>query len=69
MLTLLEKFKGNKRGVLCVFGAFLIQVCAGCYHGTFGNLLPYFTSYLKQVSRVQTDFNYSILIKDKSRFN
>ena len=49
MLNLLENFKSNKSGILCVLGAFLIQVCAGSYHGTFGNLLPYFTSYLKQV--------------------
>ena len=99
----------NKRGLLAVFGGFLIQICAGdiyyssiksffaahkvlrlqflvglyevysdvlctacfrvkyylqtptiilldyiyfykgCYHGTFGNLLPYFTSYMRQV--------------------
>ena len=40
----------NKRGLLAVFGAFLIQLCLGCYHGTFGNILPYLTSYMKQVS-------------------
>ena len=40
----------NKRGLLSVFGAFLIQLCIGCYHGTFGNMLPYLTSYMKQVS-------------------
>ena len=49
MLILIENFKSSKSGILCVLGAFLIQVCAGSYHGTFGNLLPYFTSYLKQV--------------------
>ena len=49
MLNLIENFKSSKSGILCVLGAFLIQVCAGSYHGTFGNLLPYFTSYLKQV--------------------
>ena len=49
MLNILENFKSNKKGVFCVLGAFLIQICAGCYHGTFGNLLPYFTSYLRQV--------------------
>ena len=37
------------RGLLAVFGAFLIQLCLGCYHGTFGNILPYLTSYMKQV--------------------
>ena len=47
-----ENFSRNKRGALCVLGAFLIQVCAGCYHGTFGNLLPYFTSYMKQVNKL-----------------
>ena len=39
----------NKRGLLAVFGAFLLQLCAGSYNGTFGNLLPYFTSYMRQV--------------------
>ena len=37
-------------GVLSVFGGFLTQLCAGCYHGTFGNMLPYLTSYMKQTS-------------------
>ena len=39
----------NQRGLLAVFGAFLLQLCAGSYNGTFGNLLPYFTSYMRQV--------------------
>jgi len=38
----------NKRGLLSVFGGFLIQLVAGSYHGTFGNLLPYLTSYVRQ---------------------
>ena len=37
-------------GVLSVFGGFLTQLCAGSYHGTFGNMLPYLTSYMKQTS-------------------
>jgi len=36
------------RGFLAVFGGFLIQLTAGAYHGTFGNLLPYFSSYVKK---------------------
>jgi len=36
------------RGFLSVFGAFLIQLTAGTFHGTFGNLLPYFSSYVKK---------------------
>ena len=44
-LTMLER----NRGLLSVFGAFLIMLCIGCYHGTFGNILPYLTSYMKQV--------------------
>ena len=40
----------NQRGILCVLGAFLIQMCAGGFHGTFGNMLPYLTSYMRQVS-------------------
>ena len=35
-------------GVLSVFGGFLTQLCAGSYHGTFGNMLPYLSSYMKQ---------------------
>ena len=27
----------------------MVQLCIGCYHGTFGNLLPYLTSYMRQV--------------------
>lgn len=44
----IEFVNSNKKGLLSVFGAFLIQLCAGCFNGTFGNLLPYFTSYMKQ---------------------
>jgi len=44
----MDKIKSNHRGFLSVFGAFLVQLTAGSYHGTFGNLLPYFTSYVKQ---------------------
>ena len=39
----------NRRGILCILGAFLIQLCAGGFHGTFGNMLPYLTSYMRQV--------------------
>jgi len=40
--------KQNFRGLLSVFGAFLVQLTAGAYHGTFGNLLPYISSYVKE---------------------
>ena len=32
-----------------MFGAFLVQLTAGAYHGTFGNLLPYISSFVKEV--------------------
>lgn len=44
-----RKAWSNRVGLLSVFGAFIIQLCAGAYHGTFGNILPYLTSYMKQV--------------------
>ena len=50
MLSLNSLSTTNKRGLLSVFGGFLIQLCAGCYHGTFGNLLPYLSSYVRQVT-------------------
>ena len=45
----LAKIQQNQRGLISVFGAFLLQLCVGSYHGTFGNLLPYLTSYLRKV--------------------
>ena len=50
MLSLNSLSTTNKRGLLSVFGGFLIQLCTGCYHGTFGNLLPYLSSYVRQVT-------------------
>ena len=50
MKSISERFMSrNQRGLLAVFGAFLLQLCAGSYNGTFGNLLPYLTSYMRQV--------------------
>ena len=50
MKSISERFMTrNQRGLLAVFGAFLLQLCAGSYNGTFGNLLPYLTSYMRQV--------------------
>ena len=46
---LVSGLRGHWRGLLAVLGAFLCQLCAGAYHGTFGNLLPYLTSYIRQV--------------------
>ena len=45
-----DVIRSKRRGFLSIFGAFLIQLCAGCYHGTFGNILPYLTSYMRQVT-------------------
>ena len=39
----------NKRGYLSVLGAFLINLCVGCFPCTFGNILPYLSSYMRQV--------------------
>ena len=62
-----REVRGLLPGLLSVAGAFLIQVLepgftiflihplqlgVGSYHGTFGNLLPYFSSYMRQVSRI-----------------
>ena len=47
----IQQLKGNYRGYLAVLGGFLIQLTAGTYHGTFGNLLPYFSSYVKKVNK------------------
>ena len=58
--------RGHWRGLLAVLGAFLCQLCAGAYHGTFGNLLPYLTSYIRQVGlytvHVRTQSMQSVLI-------
>ena len=48
-VNVLAKIKKNQKGLISVFGAFLLQLCVGSYHGTFGNLLPYLTSYLRKV--------------------
>ena len=50
MLGLTQAVIENREGLLTVLAAFLIQLCNGCYHGTFGNLLPYLSSYLRQVT-------------------
>ena len=52
----------NPRGVLCVFGSFLIQLTLGAYHGTFGNMVPYFSSYMKQVRNWSLYAVYLIVI-------
>ena len=56
--------RGHWRGLLAVLGAFLCQLCAGAYHGTFGNLLPYLTSYIRQVGlyTVHVHTQQSVLI-------
>ena len=49
-MNLKNDFQENWKGLLSIFGAFLLQLCVGSFHGTFGNLLPYITSYLRQVN-------------------
>ena len=45
--AMLQRCRDNWRGLLSVLGAFLVQLGVGSYHGTFGNLLPYLSSYMK----------------------
>ena len=47
---MMNKILKNRRGLLSVIGAFLINLATGIYNGTFGNILPYLTSYMRQVS-------------------
>ena len=51
MMVTIPLLTRQQRGVLAVVGAFLLQLVAGSYNGTFGNLLPYLTSYLRQVGQ------------------
>jgi len=49
MFSALDYIKSDSfKGFTVVFGAFLTQLTLGTFHGTFGNLLPYISSYLKQ---------------------
>ena len=50
LMNLKNNIQENWKGLLSIFGAFLLQLCVGSFHGTFGNLLPYITSYLRQVN-------------------
>jgi hypothetical protein len=52
LVTQKEQIRQNKywnAGNKTVIGAIIIQLAVGSYHGTFGNLLPYFTSFMRQV--------------------
>ena len=60
---LFSKIKQNQKGLISVFGAFLLQLCVGSYHGTFGNLLPYLTSYLRKVNNPLEHFKWCFLRK------
>merc|ERR1711884_167540 len=51
----------QQRGVLAVVGAFLLQLVAGSYNGTFGNLLPYLTSYLRQSNEDMTNGDLAMI--------
>jgi len=53
------------RGVLAVFGAFLIQLTSGAFITTFGNLLPYFQSY-KHATDPSADIENLIMIVSAS---
>ena len=50
LMNLKNEIQENQKGLLSIFGAFLLQLCVGSYYGTFGNLLPYIASYLRQVN-------------------
>ena len=63
LMNLKNDFQENWKGLLSIFGAFLLQLCVGSFHGTFGNLLPYITSYLRQVNMSTYNSSESILIK------
>ena len=45
----------------------LLQLTVGTYHGTFGNLLPYFSSYMRQVNEL-TQRKTTEPMKGKFRF-
>eukprot|EP00092_Neocalanus_flemingeri_P020675 GFUD01022405.1.p1 GENE.GFUD01022405.1~~GFUD01022405.1.p1 ORF type:complete len:473 (-),score=85.93 GFUD01022405.1:37-1455(-) len=61
VVNLCTQVKTNFRGLMCVAGAFLIQLATGSFHGTFGNLLPYFTSYMKQTSPSVTNADLAMV--------
>ena len=63
LMKLKNDIQENWEGLVSVFGAFLLQLCAGSYHGTFGNLLPYITSYLRQVNMCKYNLSESIIMK------
>ena len=63
LMNLKNDFQENWKGLLSIFGAFLLQLCVGSFHGTFGNLLPYITSYLRQVNMCKYTSSEFILIK------
>ena len=63
LINFKNKIQENWEGLISIFGAFLLQLCVGSYHGTFGNLLPYITSYLRQVNMSTYNSSESILIK------
>merc|ERR1712241_255174 len=58
---MLNVFLENKRGFLAVLGAFLINLCTGIYNGTFGNILTYLTSYLRQSRPELTDGDLTMI--------
>jgi len=56
------KVPATIRGLLCVFGGFLIQLVVGSFHGTFGNMLPYLTSYRRQTNPELTNGDLAVLL-------
>jgi len=50
------------RGLLSVFGATLIFFVAGSFHGSFGNMLPYFSSYKRQFDPSLTNGDLSVIL-------
>ena len=62
LMKIKNEIHENWEGLISIFGAFLLQLCVGSYHGTFGNLLPYITSYLRQVNMSTYNSSDSIII-------
>ena len=43
---------GRAAGLLTVVGGFLVQLAVGSFYGTFGNLVPYLSAYLRWVLKI-----------------
>ncbi|XP_023342097.1 uncharacterized protein LOC111711868 isoform X2 [Eurytemora carolleeae] len=50
------------RGVMSVIGGFLIMLTAGAFHGTIGNMAPYFASYIRQFDETITNEDLGVVL-------